>query len=462
MKLTDVKLVIPIIVALLLRVPLLNAKNFSVDEAALWITSGQPLSQIVHFMSDCNEVHPPLYQYLMHLPISICPKEWFLRTPSLLFSIIAIPLLYRYAIKMFRRGTAILASILLATSSFDIGISSEFRMYSFLTLLFLLSANFTQRILKNNSSKALLLLTPLNVCGLYTHYLYLFSTIAQTILFATKCRRFFKKWLMHLGLIILLYLPWLYHFTKLKGQEHSLRTIPHLQEIMTAGSRLIFGNEFSGRGMLLLAGVALLLLIAIIAICRIEIKTFILTFFVGILAVTYIFKINIFETKYFICILPFVVLGVAELISKIKRLRFQIIVIAIIIILNLFTLYQNNFSTAAKSSGDWKEISNFLEHNSTSKDLILVNPAMYSTILYYYYHGEAKIRPVTSGCKELISELGGYSKLWLISLPEHPHAKKYQFQKWMDQFYIKKAESEFGKNSRFAGNYIKLTLYGNY
>ena len=121
--------------ALILRLTSLN-QSFWLDEAAQATISQLPLKQI-NFSVDFQ---PPFYYLFTHFWQQIgVQSENFLRFPSVFFGVLTIFFFYRFAKRILNHNAALVASFLLATSSYHIYFSQEYRMYSLLTLLILIS-----------------------------------------------------------------------------------------------------------------------------------------------------------------------------------------------------------------------------------------------------------------------------------------------------------------------------------
>ena len=102
---------------LLLRLPHLHA-SFWLDEAAQALESYRPLAQQLQITDDFQ---PPLLHLLTHASISICQKEWWLRTTGALIpGMLTIIGTYALGKKIAGKKVALASSLLLATSSFHL------------------------------------------------------------------------------------------------------------------------------------------------------------------------------------------------------------------------------------------------------------------------------------------------------------------------------------------------------
>ncbi len=171
---------------LILRLISLN-QSFWLDETAQAVLSRAPIFS-VNYAADFQ---PPLYYVVSHYwmmlgnLISIDTTEWFLRLPSVFFGIATIYFTYTLGKKLFDEKTGLLAAGFISIAPFHVYYSQEFRMYSLLTLLCLLSWN----AVVNKKWKALGLITALSI---FTHYFAFVNVIAvASYLLSTNQKRGF-------------------------------------------------------------------------------------------------------------------------------------------------------------------------------------------------------------------------------------------------------------------------------
>ena len=119
---------------LVLRLISLN-QSLWLDEATTALVSKMPVSEIFSKFLP-GDFHPPLYYLVMKFWVDLFgSSEISLRIPSVIFGILLVYLVYLIAKKMFNGKTAMIASILSATSGLLIYYSQEARMYMLAALL---------------------------------------------------------------------------------------------------------------------------------------------------------------------------------------------------------------------------------------------------------------------------------------------------------------------------------------
>lgn len=195
-----------VLFAAALRCDQITERSIWFDEAFSWTLASQfGLSEVI--TRTAQDVHPPLYYLILSAWVSVFGQSLLaMRLLSVLLgtaAVLAAFLVGKAAIRAFEciakqgRDPSIIAptedgtwlgmsfAILLAVSPFQIHWSGEVRMYSLLTLLFLLSVLFGLQALSGSRSRRLhwagLSLT--SAAMVYTHNVGLFSFGAESLFF---------------------------------------------------------------------------------------------------------------------------------------------------------------------------------------------------------------------------------------------------------------------------------------
>lgn len=123
-----------LLAGLALRLISLN-QSLWLDEATTAMVSKMPLAEIfTKFLP--GDFHPPLYYLLMKGWVSTFgSSEIVLRMPSIIFGLGVVYFVYKIGEKVFDKKTAVVASLLSATSGLLIYYSQEARMYMFICFL---------------------------------------------------------------------------------------------------------------------------------------------------------------------------------------------------------------------------------------------------------------------------------------------------------------------------------------
>ena len=187
--------VIVLLVAFALRVFRLGDQNVWWDEAfSVWVTR-HDLGTLTTIAA--GDTHPPLYYWLLNPWMAATgPSEFAIRSPSLMYGVIAVALVYRLGRQLttdYRPRTAVgvgvLAAFLLAVSRFHIWWSQEIRMYSLATMwgvassLALLRALRTPSVRREGTRTTRWWITYLltTIAGMYSLYLFAFVVGAQNV-----------------------------------------------------------------------------------------------------------------------------------------------------------------------------------------------------------------------------------------------------------------------------------------
>jgi 4-amino-4-deoxy-L-arabinose transferase-like glycosyltransferase len=249
-----------LILAFLLRLPLLNG-SFWLDEAAQALESIRPLGAQLQIIDDFQ---PPLFHIIVHFFSWVSHQEWWLRLPSLIAGVGTVALLYQLLLERFGKKTAVIGSLLLATSPFHVFYSQELRPYALAALLATLSWYFMFK-----KQRTGFIIT--TVMGLYTMYLFPFNLLAQLVYVFSEDKKFFRSLCLYSLIASLFFLPWLPTFVAqlragttltltLPGWSSAVAT-PQLKALpLTVAKFLVGPVTFHGnRVFLIVTGVLLVL-----------------------------------------------------------------------------------------------------------------------------------------------------------------------------------------------------------
>ncbi len=171
-----------------------------------------------------DRVHPPGYYFLGQFWYGIGRAEFVVRYLSVIFGVLAIPLIYRVGKTIVDQRLGLIAAVLLTLSPFHIYYSQEARMYSLVAFLALGANYFFLRLLERGQARDGLAYAVLTTCGLYTHYLYTMVVLAQMV-FMVLARRTYRavlpRWFVALIGAGALFAPWLGAVLATGGLTHA-------------------------------------------------------------------------------------------------------------------------------------------------------------------------------------------------------------------------------------------------
>jgi len=176
------------IIAAILRIYNLGTESFSYDEGImLELTS----SSFARVMEDIRFGRPPFLVLLGYLWVNLFGKsEVAVRSLPVLAGILSIPMLYLVGTELFTKRVALIASAIMSVSTFHIFHSQDYRYYSLLTLMTLVSFYFLIRLLRTGNMRYFLPYVITGALVYYTHYQGAFILLAQGLYFLLQFLRY--------------------------------------------------------------------------------------------------------------------------------------------------------------------------------------------------------------------------------------------------------------------------------
>ncbi len=207
-----------VLLALALRLFRLDLQGMRGDESYSVLLALRPLSAITSELI-AKDPHPPVYYYALHYWMQIAgEREFVVRFPSVLFDVLAVPLVYSLGRSLFSRTVGLTAAGILAVSPFHLWNAQEVRMYTVAATLGLAATVMFVRALGLGIGPAgprwrlLVPYTVLSVLGLYVHYYVVFILLSHNLAVLVRLGRNLPalgRWLLAQVGVIVLYLPWL-------------------------------------------------------------------------------------------------------------------------------------------------------------------------------------------------------------------------------------------------------------
>jgi uncharacterized membrane protein len=421
-----------LLLALALRIPFLNG-SFWLDEAAQALESARPFSEQLDIIPDFQ---PPLLHLILHFVMRLGRAEWWLRLiGALIPGLVSVWAAYKIGHQLKHKTAGLLASLLLATSSFHIFYSQELRPYSLAVMWALLSWLFLIRIWQqpnsNDQSKQIFKSNWVNyllvtILGLYSTYLYPFLVLSQLIITGLKFRSKLKHHLLMLGVAALAFLPWLPSFYQQLNTGQSWRQImpgwervvslPQLQAPALTWGKFVFGImnleiswQFVGLS-LLIFGLALYLLINLQQNkSSVENKTWfnnwLLVTLGGclpfLLAWLISFWIPVVRPKRLLFIQPLMYLSLTILITQAWRqsrqlLRYLAALLLIILIsLNIFSTYQY-YTQPQYQREDWRGLHQLISARFPDRETLILM-SFNEPFSAWRWYNQGKFATLTTG-----------------------------------------------------------------
>jgi mannosyltransferase len=178
-------LFIIIVIALILRIYHLDYQSMWIDE--LWsYNAANPNNTFfeIYEIVKADGPHPPLYYYLLKITFHLFGySSVSLRLLSVIFGTIGVYGIYLLGKISYNEKLGFVAALLLAINPFHIEYSQEGRMYALLATATIFSFYFLIKFLKQQTTKHFIFYLIFSVMMIYTHLYGLFSLVAQYIIF---------------------------------------------------------------------------------------------------------------------------------------------------------------------------------------------------------------------------------------------------------------------------------------
>jgi 4-amino-4-deoxy-L-arabinose transferase-like glycosyltransferase len=424
---------VPIVVfmiALLLRLAFLGYKSVWFDEAYSVFVGKMGLMQLIAYTGQ-HDNYPPLYYLILHFwPLNEY-NEFSLRLPSALFGAATVFPSYWLGKEVFNKKTGVIVALLIAISPYNIYFSQEARAYSLLCLAVASSYFFLFRALDNDSKINWFGYAASTLVALYTHY-FAFLALLTQIIYVLYLRVEGTGRLLNysktLVAMVILYLPWIPFASSLTSLGASTGLVGPRFNVYDI---LILFNRFTLFGIIeptihaaVLVVFAALVLFAFFLIARkFEGKSVgLLSSFLALPMVILLgfAGVNVWETNYFIYLLPLYLALVAFAISRAKRKFVAPLLLLFICTASLIAVYPTYFQSAE----DWRSAATFVETNYKQGDLVVFDPSYYRIAFNYYFKGSY----------ENLTQNPGWTRVWLVTpLPPSKSSMKLQFDSLYNQ-----------------------------
>lgn len=404
-----------------------------------------------------SDPHPPLYFILVQLFFKLFGYSTLvLRIFSALLGIAGLYAIYSLGKELMNKKVGLIATALLAVNYFHIYYSQEARMYSMLFFTTTLAFLFLIRFIKKPTLKSALFHGLFAALMIYTHFFALFALFAQYIIllifivkpFNTDRKKMFLYSFFSGILTLLLYLPALKLFivtTKRTSIWIPMPTVDVYTQIF---------KEFFGQSEIVLFFVLTLLVLFFMKLYNRESKAkleinpteekqvfsfvFLFTWIIITLLIPLIssyVKLPMLISRYFINILPAVIILVAMGIYYIKNNVVQLAVLSIFIVFSFtdIVVVKKYYKTISKSQ--FREISQFIIDNNTKKQPVVSNLGWYFP--YFLNNKQIQTTIITqtldAHIDEMIQDPAKIKSFWYADAHNSPFKITEENQKFLDE-----------------------------
>jgi len=464
-------ILLPIVLfGIFLRLYKLDAQSLWMDEVATVIYSKFPLSQITDRIAHYQN-SPPFHYVAVNIFIRLFGEsELIVRLPSVITGFLSIILVYFLGKELFGKTEGIISSLLLTVSPVHVFYSQEARTYSFFIFFMLGSFYFLIRALKTGKLLNWLFFIIFTSLATHTHYFSAFFIVSEVILVIfvllwkgkqEKSKVEIKKFLRLLVALFIVGFLFIPSFSlMLKGKEYSHGhlssiNILSLSKIIYLRLKEIFTHYSLGN--FLYFNFFFILLSIIYGFLRKKIFPFLLFIYLLIpliAGIVFLEDYGLFNTRYFLPILPIYLLIVAdgivksaELIGSMTRRIFAIPRINLYIVLVLLLIF---VVTAIKplckyyhgQKQDYRGGAEYIKKYMNPRDIII--SGTFDAAVYVYYFERLDLRQRVRTAQSL-SDLSmifrqyGDSGIWYTySFGASKSQTPYLYQWIIDHFKLRK------------------------
>jgi mannosyltransferase len=204
------------VAAFVLRISQIHQSLYG-DEVFTYLDiHGRGLSAVIATVNTGGENSPPLFFILAWAASKLGDPTVWLRLPSIIAGAAVVPVVYALARETFGRASGLIAAAIMALSPFTVYYGIEARPYALLMLCLALSTLALVYATRTNSRSWWAVFVVAGAAAAYTHYTGVFVLVVESLWALWVCRDRIRAPLISIGLIILLYIPWL---PKLRGKE---------------------------------------------------------------------------------------------------------------------------------------------------------------------------------------------------------------------------------------------------
>jgi uncharacterized membrane protein len=373
------------------RLLYLGHKSYWWDEVATVEICSAPLREFGQWLWR-REANMTFYYLLVRQWIRFGDGEATLRSLSVIFAVVSIPLIYILGVRAFAsRRAGLIAALLLSVNTAHIAYSQEARSYALLVLLCILSLFFFLRIPEHSSANATAYVV-VSSLAVYTHFFAVFFLGSQwcSLFWLRKDHVRWRQVLMSISAICILISPALYYMIFRRSGQLAYTPTVHFKDLIGLFYFLTADRGRFHRALALLYGLCVAVAVrrvlfhsqgstkspqtwsTVVLICCVVIPvtvTFLLSFGMPMFAMHYLL----------ICLSPLVLLaaeGLDEFPSNVL-----LIAVAVCIVL-LSTGALKWYYTHPKD--DWRSMAAYVAQHSRNEDAVVGCPPGVEWPFQYY------------------------------------------------------------------------------
>lgn len=410
-----------------LRLYHLGESSLWMDEAFTWFRASLPLDEGLRALLAVMN-HPPLHQLLMALVVHVDTSEFFLRIPSVMAGVVALPVIYRVGRKLGGRRLGMLAAALLAVNPFHIWYSRDARDYAFVALLALLVLDLFLQLLKGR--RAWGRFTLISSLLYFTHYFGLLVALVQFAYLLLNFRlryRLLRPWVLSQGLAFLPLAAWIAALYLQEEQVLSIGWIPAAglwDPLLSLWNfSLLYTEQWTVLAILGLPLFGLALVLGLKASRHRQLLGLWLFLpFLSILIVSWATGRNLYVDRYFIISLPIYLLLLASGAMWLRQPAFRYgLTVGLILAMTLGT--RQIYTSPVLAKEDWKGAVAYIADRFHNGDAVALRSA-YDLAPFLYYGHDLPWVPIEQsleqgGSAPWAAITADHQRLWILYLSPH-------------------------------------------
>lgn len=379
-----------------------SQSSLRLDEAqSLW-QSGRSALDILKIVA--QDVHVPLYYELLHFwRLTVGDSVGAARFLSLIFYLALIPAMYLLGKMAYGRDAGLYAALLIAISPFMNWYGSEIRMYTLFAFLVIVNQYLFIKLWKNPTDNAWIAYILTALCGIFTHYFFLLTLLAQAVFYVARRDIFPKealgRFVFSWGFLALCFAPWAL-FVLLQGQAANASPVlsaPTTVNLFNAFAQFLFGFHDDHLSTIFLSLWPLTVVIGFFALrksTRMEPVTqyLMLSVILGV-AVAFIVSLAlapVFVSRYLIFTIPSLYLLLTSLFSLYPPRGARIARGALVGLMALM-LGLEIMSPTTPVKENYREAAAYLTDHAAPQDIVILSAPFTVYPIEYYYRGAAPL-----------------------------------------------------------------------
>lgn len=482
---------------------------YHVDHQSVWLDEIHTLNEAnpnytfseVYQALLISEPHPPLYFFLVHILFQLFGYTTIvIRILAAIIGIAGVYSIYLLGKELFSKKVGIYASMLLTINYFHLFYSQDARMYPLLFLMTTISFLYLIRFIKKPSYKTAIFYALTSILMLYCHFFALFALFSQFVIllyfvvkpYGTTTKKFFLYSAVAGIVTLLLYLPTYQLFLKTSEITSFWIQLPTL-DVYTQ-----FFKDFFGQSEMVLFFITPPIILFFIQLFKVKnsekgtidpnkdplVFSF-LILFIWILITLLLPLIRTYTSlpmlinRYFINILPAVVIMVAIGLSYIRNEVVRYGILSVIILFSVTDIVIVKHYYSAPNKTQFREVSQFILDNNKVQDPVVTSLGWYFP--YFLNNDTVRTQIIENNLDNYVNEMIQDStkrrSFWYVDAHARPYKVNEGTQKYLDdnydivntidlydtwtKHYISKTEKNPKYNALVATSKIKLSNYSD-